>query len=95
MHNDITRDFIQIFRDNNDLGETRTKHTPSEEQIEKNLNSFHDRWINVPSSPLTSATQTELENLRQHIRKGCLNRAYLEGVELNATNNSIGFLTDL
>ena len=72
LHNDINRDFIQIFRDNNDLGETRTKHTPSEEQIEKNLNSFHNRWINVPSSPLTSATQTELENLRQHIRKGCL-----------------------
>ena len=62
LQNDITRDFIQICRDNNDLGETRTKHTPSEEQIEKNLNSFHDRWINVPSTPLTSATQTELEN---------------------------------
>ena len=38
----------------------------------KNLNSFIERWSNVPYSPLTEATFIEIENLRKHIQKGCL-----------------------
>ena len=38
----------------------------------KNLNSFIERWSNVPYSPLTEATFIEIENLRKHMQKGCL-----------------------
>ena len=38
----------------------------------KNLNSFIERWSNVPYIPLTEATFIEIENLRKHIQKGCL-----------------------
>lgn len=72
LYNDATKDFVQIFRYDDDLGESRTKNTPNKEQLEKNLNSFLERWINIPHSPFTSATFKELENLREHIKKGCL-----------------------
>ena len=72
LYNDVTKEFVQIFRDDSDQGKTRLKHTPSKEKIERNLNSFMDRWSNIPQSPLTNATFTEVTNLRQHIRKGCL-----------------------
>ena len=38
----------------------------------KNLNSFIERWSNVPYSPLTEATFIEIENLCKDIQKGCL-----------------------
>ena len=44
----------------------------NKEKMEKNLNSFIERWSNVPYSPLTEATFIEIENLRKHIQKGCL-----------------------
>ena len=72
LYNDVTKEFVQIFRDDSDQGKTHLKNTPSKEKIERNLNSFMDRWSNIPQSPLTNATFTEVTNLRQHIRKGCL-----------------------
>lgn len=72
LYNDVTKEFVQIFRDDSDQGKTRLKNTPSKEKIERNLNSFMDRWSNIPQSPLTNATFTEVTNLRQHIQKGCL-----------------------
>ena len=72
LYNDAVKSFIQIFRQDDDQGETRLKSTPEKDVIERNLNSFMQRWINVPSSPITSSTLTEIENLRSHISKGCL-----------------------
>lgn len=72
LYNDAVRSFIQIFRQNDDQGDTRIKSTPGKDVIGKNLESFLQRWINVPSSPITSCTLTEIESLRNHIGKGCL-----------------------
>ena len=72
LYNDAVRSFIQIFRQNDDQGDTRLKSTPGKDVIGKNLESFLQRWINVPSSPITSSTLTEIESLRNHIGKGCL-----------------------
>ena len=63
----------QIFRQDNDQGSTRLKNTPDKEQLEKNLNSLIERWVNVPSNPLGHLqTAMERENLRLPIQKGCL-----------------------
>jgi len=69
---DITKDFVQVFRQDDELGEKRTKNTADKEKIEKNINSFVDRWSNVPYSPLPEATYSEIKNHQQHVRKGCL-----------------------
>ena len=72
LFNNVTKDFVQIFREDNDQGEARLKKTPKKETIERNLNSFIERWSNIPHSPLTNATFTEICNLRLHVQKGCL-----------------------
>ena len=66
------KEFGLIFRQKNDLGETRTRDTANEAEIEANLESFLERWGNVPSSWLTSETFKQIQNLREHIKKGCL-----------------------
>lgn len=72
LYRDMTRSFTQIFREDDDQGESRLKSTPKKEKLERNLNSFIERWTNVPSSPLTNTTLSEIEHLRCHIVKGCL-----------------------
>lgn len=72
LYRDMVKNFTQIFREDDDQGEMRLKDTPGKEKIERNLNSFLERWTNVPSSPLTRTTLAEIENLRCHIAKGCL-----------------------
>ena len=72
LFNNVTKDFVQIFREDNDQGEARLKKTPKKETIERNLNSFIERWSNILHSPLTNATFTEICNLRLHVQKGCL-----------------------
>ena len=72
LHKEVSKSFVQIFRDDDDQGEKRLKSTVYKEKMEKNLNSFIERWSNVPFSPLTEATFIEIENLRKHIQKGCL-----------------------
>ena len=37
LHKDITKDFVQVFRQDDDLGEKRTKNTADKEKIEKTL----------------------------------------------------------
>ena len=59
------KEFGLIFRQRNDLDETRTPDTANEAEI-------LERWRNVPSSCLTSETLKQIENLREHIKKGCL-----------------------
>ena len=71
--NSFMREFSQIFRRDDDQGSARLKYTPAKGQLEKNLNSLIERWINVPNSPLgNSQTTREIEHLRLHIQKGCL-----------------------
>ena len=72
LYKDVTRDFVQIFRADDDQGETLLKRTPPKQKIEKNLNSFVDRWSNVPENPLSEATLEEISHIRQHVQKGCL-----------------------
>ena len=72
MYNQVTKEFVQVFREDDDQGRTRHKNTPAKEKIERNLNSFVDRWSNIPDNPLTNATFAEIINLREHIKKGCL-----------------------
>lgn len=72
LYRDMTRSFTQIFREDDDQGKSRLKSTPKKEKLERNLNSFIERWTNVPSSPLTNTTLSEIEHLRCHIVKGCL-----------------------
>ena len=66
------KEFGHIFRQWNDLDETRTQDTANEAEIETNLESLLERRRNVPSSCLTSETLKQIENLREHIKKGCL-----------------------
>lgn len=66
------KEFGLILRQNNNLGERRTKDTPDNVGIEANLDIFLGKWKNVPSSCLTLETLREVENLRAQIKKGCL-----------------------
>ena len=72
LFNNVTKDFVQIFREDNDQGQARLKKTPNKEKIERNLNSFIERWSNIPNSPLTNTTYTEINSLLLHVQKGCL-----------------------
>lgn len=45
LYNDAVRSRIQIFRQNDDQGDTRLKSTPGKDVIGKNLESFLQRWI--------------------------------------------------
>lgn len=64
------KEFGLIFRQNNNLGERRTKDTPDNVGIEANFDIFLGKWKNVPSLCLTLETLREVENLRAHIKKG-------------------------
>lgn len=72
LRKDIVRNFTQIFRQDQDQDKERRKHTPEKEKIEQTLNCFIERWEDIPSNPITRSTLTEIECLRNHIRKGCL-----------------------
>ena len=58
-----------IFEKNFLRGKLRVKCTLKNHKIECNLNTFLERWTNVPSSPLTRSALEEIENLRCHIAK--------------------------
>ena len=71
--NAFVQEFTQIFRQDDDQGSARLKNTPDKEQLEKNLNSLIEHWVNVPNNPLGNLqTAKEIENLCLHIQKGCL-----------------------
>ena len=48
--------------------------TPDEAEIEANLDRFIAKWNNVPLPGTSEETFKQTENLRMHIRKGCLSR---------------------
>ena len=72
LHKEVSKSFVQIFRDDDDQGEKCLKSTVHKEKMEKNLDSFMEHWSNVPYSPLTEAKFIEIENLCKDIQKGCL-----------------------
>lgn len=65
-------EFGLIVRQRNDLDEARTRDTANEAEIEANLESLLERWRNVTSLCLSSETHKQIQNLREHIKKGCL-----------------------
>ena len=62
------KDFVQIFRQNDD----QDKSTLDKETVGRNLDRFLERWVDIPSNPLTKPTIAEIENLHNNIHKGCL-----------------------
>ena len=64
----FANEFSLIFRQNGDLGKERTKNTPCPDEIESNL----ERLLFVWRGKLKKETLDQVENLRKHIRKGCL-----------------------
>ena len=64
----FANEFSLIFRQNGDLGSERTKSTPGPDEIESNL----ERLLFVWRGKLKKETLDQIENLRKHIRKGCL-----------------------
>lgn len=65
-------EFGFTFRQWNDLDEVPTRDTGNEEEIEANLESLFERWRNVPSLCLMWEKLKQIENLTEHIKKGCL-----------------------
>ena len=58
------KEFGLIFRQDNNLGETRVRVTPSSDKIMLNLNSFINRWNTLAHSPLSEDTMYEIEKLK-------------------------------
>ena len=65
-----------VFRSSTDLGATRQQSTPDPSTLEKNMNTFIKRWTGVNSDNgnpiLTTPVMKEINNLKVHIRNGCL-----------------------
>ena len=73
-----------IFRDSGDCGETRTLPTPDPQVMERNLDNFLKRWAGTLKKENQINTFKEFENLRVHIKKGCLSGIYPgQGTECN------------
>ena len=80
----ISMEFGLVFRDaaktdsflqlDGDCGATRCSTTPEPEVIEQNLDNFIKRWKHTLNQNVQTKTFRELENLRIHVKKGCISR---------------------
>ena len=64
-----------VFRDPSDKGDKRTLPTPTPDILEKPLDQFLHRWRESEYNEnklLSAAAIKEVENIRLHIKKGCL-----------------------
>ena len=71
----MIKEFKLIFRQTTDYGQKRSQTTPSASTAEQNLDAFISRWKNVEVKgvkALPKASQNALENIRLHIKRGCL-----------------------
>lgn len=68
----VSTEFGLIFRVDGDCGESRNFPTPEPDILERNLDNFIKRWKCTLNDGNGNKTFSELENLRNHIRKGCL-----------------------
>ena len=66
------KEFGLIFRQRNNLDEACTRDTANEAEIEANLESLLERWRNIPSLCLRSEMHKQIQNLQEHMKKGCL-----------------------
>ena len=69
------RDWRMVFRDPIDQGDKRTLSTPSPEVLEGNLNQFLHHWKETAydgKKLINAAALKEIENIRAHIKRGCL-----------------------
>lgn len=67
--------FRLVFRDPSDTGEKRSLQTPSPEVMLENIDNFSKTWKDISHANLavlTVAAIKEIENLKKHVRKGCL-----------------------
>ena len=67
--------FRLVFRDPSDAGEKRSLQTPSPQVILDNINKFLETWKDISHENqvvLTVAAVKEIDNLKKHVRKGCL-----------------------
>lgn len=68
----FSKEFGMIFRANGDCGEVRNMPTPQIKVITENLENFLKRWRMCLDQREMEKTVHEIQNLREHIRKGCL-----------------------
>ncbi len=76
FHSQCAADLRQVFRHNGDHGIKRTRSTPCSAKMLANLNLFVHRWENIvydSNHVLSIAALHEIEKLKVHIKKGCLN----------------------
>ena len=69
------QDFKMTLRDQVDLGQKRTMHTPNTEAIEQNIEKFMHKWTQAQtndSNIITPKVVKQLHSLQAHIRHGCL-----------------------
>lgn len=67
--------FQLVLRDPSDTGEKRSLQTPSPEVMLENTDNFLKAWKDISHANLTVLTVAaikEIENLKKHVRKGCL-----------------------
>jgi hypothetical protein len=68
-------DWKLVFRDPSDRGESRKVVTPSPVVLEGNLDNFNHEWKKAEYNKqpiLNDSVLKEMENIRVHMRKGCL-----------------------
>lgn len=68
----ISSEFGLVFREEGDCGATRCLTTPEPEVIERNLDNFIKKWKHTLNETVQTKTFRELENLRIHVKKGCI-----------------------
>ena len=66
------KEFSLIFRQDGDLGESRKLKTSDPMIINRNMDSFCERWKTVLVSGDFESLSNEIEILRRHISSGCL-----------------------
>ena len=66
----LTNDFAMVFRRDDDQGKTRSKCTPSSDQVSRQLGNFINRWQHMDI--LNDKSMKQIDNLRLHINNKCL-----------------------
>lgn len=68
----LSAEFGLISREDGDCGASRGLPTPQPDKMERNLENFIKRWKSTLDQNNQCKTFREMENLRVHVRKGCL-----------------------
>lgn len=75
LRRDCLLDWKMVFRDPSDQGQKRALPTPSPGVMDSNINNFLQHWQNAEYNGkklLSAAALKEIENIRVHVKKGCL-----------------------